>query len=235
MSKQQQQESVTTKERLLFAAEKLVAEKGFRGVSLRDITNEAQANVAAVNYYFSSKEALADEVISRHIGPVNEARLVALKQLREQHKGESIAVRELLFAFLRPMVERMLQCSLRNDLFGKIMGRCMGDKGQALPSQVEPQMKQVIGAFIEELTRSLPQLRPETVLWRLHFSFGVVAHTLLFSDRLSEFAGLPKEGVTVDSSLQRMVDYCEAGLMASDRDGSVPAVETKGGQNEFNF
>lgn len=212
----EKKEKVSTKERLVLAAEKLFAEKGFHDVSLRDITKEAKANVASVNYYFSSKDALEDEVIVRHIGPVNDARMAALDTLREQYGEEAIPSREVILAFMRPMIELMHSSSLRSDLFAKIMGRCMGDKGHAMPPQIEPQMKAVIGAFIQELLRALPQLTPETVLWRLHFSFGVVAHTLLFSERLSEFAGEELGDVTMDSSLERIIDYCEGGLLAAD-------------------
>ena len=50
-------------ERLLDAAEALFAERGFEAVSLRDITLEAGANVAAVNYHFGGKENLIGAVL----------------------------------------------------------------------------------------------------------------------------------------------------------------------------
>jgi AcrR family transcriptional regulator len=210
------QEKVNTKDRLIEAAEKLFAEKGFKDVSLRDITNQAKANVASVNYYFSSKDALADEVITRHISPVNEARLREIAKLQESHGERPIPVREILYAFMRPTVEMMQSGSLRSDLFGKIMGYCMGDRAQLLPAEVKPQMKEVLKSFIFQLQRSLPNLSPEVVLWRLHFSFGVVAHTLLFSDRLSEFSEMEVTSGTDERSLERVIDYCLGGLLAAE-------------------
>jgi len=207
-------EKVSTKERLLVAAEKLFAEKGFQEVSLRDITKEANANVASVNYYFSSKDVLADEVITRHISPVNDARLEALETLKKKYGDAAFPLREILQAFMKPMVEQMHSSGLRSDLFGKVMGRCMADRGKKMPVQVEPQMKAVLGAFISELIKALPNLDAETVLWRLHFSFGVVAHTLLFSDRIADFTEMPLEGMGMDASLERVVDYCCGGLLA---------------------
>ena len=47
----------TTKERILEATERLLAEHGFESVSLRDITTAAEVNVAAVNYYFGSAKS----------------------------------------------------------------------------------------------------------------------------------------------------------------------------------
>lgn len=47
-----------TKRRLLDAAAELFARRGFRDVAVRDICEQACANVAAVNYHFGSKEKL---------------------------------------------------------------------------------------------------------------------------------------------------------------------------------
>jgi len=47
-----------TKQRLLRAACKIFAEKGFRSARVAEICDEAGANVASVNYYFGDKENL---------------------------------------------------------------------------------------------------------------------------------------------------------------------------------
>jgi AcrR family transcriptional regulator len=47
-----------TRNRLLEAAGQVFAEKGFRLATIRDICHRAEANVAAVNYYFRDKEQL---------------------------------------------------------------------------------------------------------------------------------------------------------------------------------
>ena len=43
---------------ILDVAEKLIAKKGFEGTSIRDISSEAQINVAMISYYFGSKEKM---------------------------------------------------------------------------------------------------------------------------------------------------------------------------------
>ena len=52
-----------TRERLLAAAERLFADRGFKKVTVRDICREARANVAAVNYHFGDKLGLYREVM----------------------------------------------------------------------------------------------------------------------------------------------------------------------------
>ena len=67
-----------TKTKILNAAEKLFGVNGFHGTSLRDITAEAQVNLAAVNYHFQSKESLMDALIERRIEPINSKRFQML-------------------------------------------------------------------------------------------------------------------------------------------------------------
>ena len=49
--------------KILQVAEKLFAEKGFDGTSIRNISKEAEINIAMVSYYFGSKEKLLESMI----------------------------------------------------------------------------------------------------------------------------------------------------------------------------
>lgn len=48
---------------ILLVAEKLFAEKGFDGTSIRDISKEAKINIAMVSYYFGSKDKMLEALI----------------------------------------------------------------------------------------------------------------------------------------------------------------------------
>ena len=48
---------------MLQVAEKLFAEKGFDGTSIREISKQANINVAMVSYYFGSKEKLLEAIM----------------------------------------------------------------------------------------------------------------------------------------------------------------------------
>jgi TetR/AcrR family transcriptional regulator, regulator of cefoperazone and chloramphenicol sensitivity len=52
-----------TRDRLLDVAARLFAESGFNDVTVRDICQKAEANVAAVNYHFGGKQGLYEEVL----------------------------------------------------------------------------------------------------------------------------------------------------------------------------
>lgn len=52
---------------ILQVAEKLFAEKGFDGTSIRDIAKQANINIAMVSYYFGSKEKMLEALIYSRI------------------------------------------------------------------------------------------------------------------------------------------------------------------------
>lgn len=55
---------INTKKRILEAAAKEFALKGYNGATVRDICNSAGVNIASVNYHFKSKEALYEEMFA---------------------------------------------------------------------------------------------------------------------------------------------------------------------------
>src|ERR1700693_26580 len=91
--------ALDTKTRILDAAEKLFGDKGFDSTSLRDITTEADVNLASVNYPFQSKDSLIDAVIARRVEPINQKRREMLA-----NAGASPTVKQILTAFLSPLI-----------------------------------------------------------------------------------------------------------------------------------
>ncbi|MDC1175029.1 TetR/AcrR family transcriptional regulator [Bacteriovoracaceae bacterium] len=55
-----------TKEIILECANKLFAQKGFDGTSIRDICNEADVNVSSINYHFKNKESLYQALFEKN-------------------------------------------------------------------------------------------------------------------------------------------------------------------------
>jgi TetR/AcrR family transcriptional regulator len=64
--------SADTRSRILDAAEKLFAARGFDGVTIKEIGVEAQQNAALLYYYFDSKETLFREVLTRGVSQLIE-------------------------------------------------------------------------------------------------------------------------------------------------------------------
>lgn len=201
-----------TKGRILDATEQLVAEQGFDGVSLRDITTGAGVNVAAVNYHFGSKEKLYEAVQCRYINPVNEERLALLAKVVAEGGG----VREILEAFMRPFLTMVTRSKMSEQLFFKLMGRCIMDQNTSLSDEMIPLFRQMADAYTRALAAALPELPIDVLLWRLHFSFGVMANTLLHGDVLIKFTDGACGEPEFETNVQRMVDFCYAGFVAEE-------------------
>jgi AcrR family transcriptional regulator len=89
---------VDSREALILAAERLVAERGAK-VPLRDIAIEAgQRNNSAVNYHFGSREGLLHAVVERRNAALEERRMQLLAE------REATGIRELLEVLISPML-----------------------------------------------------------------------------------------------------------------------------------
>lgn len=91
-----------TRQLLVEVAERLFAERGLNGVSLREIGVEAgQRNTGAVRYHFGSKPGLVDAVFRYRMEPINAEREAMLAEL--DAGGRSHDLRGLAEAFLLPL------------------------------------------------------------------------------------------------------------------------------------
>lgn len=92
-----------TRERVLDAAEELFAERGYHGVSVREITNAAGSNLSAINYYFGSKKNLYLEVFrSRWIARARKMQESFRAFLRDH---EPLTVEDVVEALARAFLE----------------------------------------------------------------------------------------------------------------------------------
>ena len=99
---------MATDTRLLIieAAERMVAERGVHGSSLREVAADAgQRNTGAVRYHFGTKELLVNAVFEHRMAPINARRLSLLEQLDAGGDGHDL--RGLLEAFTYPLAETL--------------------------------------------------------------------------------------------------------------------------------
>src|ERR1700736_5701859 len=88
-----------TRTRLLDAALDLLAERSEDGVTLRELTDAAEANVAAVSYHFGSLRALCDAAIEHALERYLDAQEEAVSALDPDSTLEALAA-----AFARPLI-----------------------------------------------------------------------------------------------------------------------------------
>ena len=91
-----------TRARLMDAALDLLAERGEEGITLRELTDAADANVAAVSYHFGSLQSLLDAAIEHALERYLDAQQEAVSAL-----GPESSLEELAAAFARPMIQAL--------------------------------------------------------------------------------------------------------------------------------
>ncbi len=200
-----------TRERILDAAERLFAEHGFAGTSHRQITAEAQVNLAAVNYHFGSKEELFVEVVRRRLKPVNERRLEMLDEAEGRPGGARLE--DVARAFVEPVVEARDEDG-DSGVLPKLMARVVGEPGGWAERLLPLVFAGVAARFLASLERIMPEAKRDDLLWGLVFSAGVLSHYLLVGGLIRRIAGGAAEAAETGETVERMVRYITAGLKA---------------------
>ena len=72
-----------TRDAILNVAEVLFADRGFHGVSIREIAEAAGMRQSLVHYHFSNKETLYAAVYERRSLPINHSRSIMLQEIME--------------------------------------------------------------------------------------------------------------------------------------------------------
>jgi AcrR family transcriptional regulator len=194
---------VGTKTRILDAAEKLFGQNGFDATSLRDITTEAQVNLAAVNYHFQSKESLIDAVIIRRIEPVSRRRMEMLDVA-----GPSPSLEQVIEAFVSPVLEADVLRAV------PMIGRVFADPTQFAVRILGEHLAPVRRRFDEAFSAALPGLPAEERFWRVHFMAGAMTHLLAFWEVLPRMTPLAIEPLNRQQAVSRLVRFLAAGFRA---------------------
>ena len=196
-----QESAGDTREKLLDAAEPLFAEHGYAATSMRAIAQSAGVNLGAANYHFGSKMGLFAAVFHRRIQPINEHRLSLLKGLIES--DHPLTIRGILDAFYLPVVEAVVAGQAP-----RIIGRLFGEPESITRPILEAEFSEVAAAFQQALARMLPDLPPDELQWRFHFTVGAMVHLILFQAPLASESTPDKFIQGMDS----LINYAAAGL-----------------------
>jgi AcrR family transcriptional regulator len=97
----------STRLKLLDCAERLFADHGLEGVSLRAINAEAGLSPAALHYHFGTQKALVEALLERQMPALMERRRQLLDALDARPAPPT--TREVLDALLRPQVELLAE------------------------------------------------------------------------------------------------------------------------------
>jgi AcrR family transcriptional regulator len=206
--KEKEESAKTISERLLDAAEHLFARQGIRGTSLREITEKAGSNVAAVNYYFRSKEALVEAVYERSFRPLNDERLRLLTRAETEAGGSPVTLESILRAFFEPMVRAWI----KNQNFILLVGRRQHEPDSKLGGFIAELYGETVRRFLVAAKKALPEVPEEDLFFWLHFLFGGVVYTLLNRQEMDRLHAGENLLDLPEIFLNRLIVFGAAGL-----------------------
>jgi len=135
--------SEQTRKRLLDAAREVFAENSFQGATVREICRRADANVAAVNYHFGSKDGLLAEALN----------FAPLAALQKANVSAADTPKERLRLFLREFMLMLLDEKNPSSQC-RIMARELADPTPALDKIVREAiapLHQFLGKLVREI------------------------------------------------------------------------------------
>jgi len=210
------EQDVETRARLLDAAARLFAARGFKDVTVRQICSAAGANVAAINYHFGDKLGLYREVLQSAIDRMRATNEAA----REAGQGKS--AEEQLRRYIVIFVHRFLESG--NDAVHRLITREVHDPTPAIDALVEQGVKprvEYLSGVLAEMMRCPPSdKRVLRCLASIQAQSVAYLHNPI-AERLG-FTLEPKTPAQIDEIADHIAQFSLAGVRAVGRSRRAP-------------
>ncbi len=185
-------------DRLLQVAVEVFAEYGFREATVREICSRANVNVASVNYYFRSKEALYAQALAFAFQEAN--RLYPLDAILDK----SLPPEQRLTLFISNFLHKLLDDS-HLGLHSKLIAREIADPTKALD--------EIIGAAIvpqftllQKIIQQILGVSPDKVIVD-RCLLSIFGQCLMFKHSRSIIDRLYPELIANDSAIQASAEH----------------------------
>lgn len=194
-------ESITkepTFDRLLQVAVEVFAEYGFREATVREICSRANLNVASVNYYFRSKEALYSQALTFAFQEANRLypQDAALKM--------NLPPEQRLALFIKNFLHKLLDDS-HLGLHSKLIAREIVDPTKALDEIIETAIAPQFALLTEIVQQILGISADKVVVQRCLLS--IFGQCLMFKHSRSIIDRLYPELIANDSAIQAGAEH----------------------------
>lgn len=200
--------AVPTRVRLLDAAERLFADFGFNGVSVRQIVEAAGANLGAIPYHFGTKEELFRQVLRRRAEPLRDERRRLMDALVAA--GGKPTLEDVLWALLEPA----FRTNRENDAFRRLLGRASMDP--------TPEVRRLMLDIYTKDFMMVPRVLRDSLAgmdelefhWKLNCFYGVMLFVQADTGKIQSIAGEDFDTSQAGAALRYVIPFLAAGFRA---------------------
>jgi len=181
---------IARRDRILDAAERVFAEAGYHGTTLRQIAAAAGVKLSLIGYHFESKLALYTAVFARR-QHVNEERLRLLESIEDLTAPD--ALDRIVAAFMDPVVA----LAEEGAWYRRLVLREAADPSSMQRPVVRELFDPMARRFIDALRVALPGKPPGFYEWSYLFAVGALTQSA-FDDRMGNLTDTPPPASNVE-------------------------------------
>ncbi|WP_319824624.1 TetR/AcrR family transcriptional regulator [Thalassovita sp.] len=201
-----------THRKVLDAAEKMFSDRGFDGTTVRDIAARAGVTAALVTFHGGPKEHLFETVVERRAQELSALRMARLNAILAAGDPD---LRALLKAFIHPFLDiardrdpgwlayaRLVAMVSADARWADLTRRCFDPTAQR---------------FAQEMARCLPGVPVRDVAAGFVFTVSAMLSLCTSQWRVDVLAGHEPSPPLDPKLLEKLLNFCEAGLLALPR------------------
>ncbi len=190
---------VSTKTKILTAAAKEFASKGYNRSTIRDICRRAGVNVASINYHFRSKESLYREMFEFLFLETHGENV-----LDSKYSETFIEWKNLVRKWIENIILDIIKETPLNKCKWKIFGREMQDPSDMFPNIYETFMKPSLNSLAFHLRKSLPpNTSDEDIYIRV---FSIISNCIFyFHDKVLVNMVFPNQKF-ISENMEKIID-----------------------------
>jgi AcrR family transcriptional regulator len=194
---------------LLECAEKLFLVHGYEGVSIRQITDAAGANVAAINYHFNGKMNLYREVLAQRLDKIAREKLALLAEL--DARTPAVSLEQLMDSYVRSYFDSQLT-SPDSDRLLQIIYREMGPDAVASDLVATRLVTPVHKAFQKIIMKTCPQLNENFVSYCVSSIMGQILHFIRSRDVLKSLRTTGQNQPFIEEAIIHITHFSLRGI-----------------------
>jgi AcrR family transcriptional regulator len=197
-----------TRTALLESAGALFLAYGFEGVSIRQITEAAGSNVAAINYHFNGKTNLFREVLTQRLDEITHEKLAILQELDKQQPAAGL--KQILEAYIRSFFGSL--ASPDNDRLMQIIYREMGPDAVASDLVATRLIVPINQAVQKSILKTCPDLDKDHVSHCVSSITGQVLHFIRARDILKKIRNSDQNHAFIENTVHHITHFSLRGI-----------------------